>query len=88
MKYEIKKYNKTGVLQDNKDGTLSQFVNVTIGVCDCEHDDISTEKTVEVIISDELSFKQVDLRISIFLDNWLEENYPCTDIIENNEENV
>lgn len=76
MKFEVKKYYKVGDIKTKSDSIISQFINITVGVYKCPHEDINTEKTVECELSSDLSFKQIDEEIDMFVKNWISLNYP------------
>lgn len=78
MTYELKSAVTTGGVKSNDDGTMTQKINVTVGVLGCPHEDIKTEKTVDYIFSENLTGLQIKDGILTFATQWVTSNYPTT----------
>jgi hypothetical protein len=78
MQYELKSAKTTGAVKSNNDGTMTQFINVAIGVKTCPYEDIKTERTVEYVFSENLTAKQAEEGITTFATQWVADNYPTT----------
>ena len=76
MKFELKQVKTTGGTISNNDGTFTQNINITVGIKDCPHEDIKTEKTVKYIFNENLTAKQAEEGILPFAMLWLNTNYP------------
>ena len=81
MTYELKNATATGgvVSNDTPVGTMTQKVNITIGVVGCPHLDIKSEKTVDYVFSETLTALQIKEGIPTFASAWVAENYPTTE---------
>lgn len=78
MNYELKDVQIVGGVVSNNDGTFTQQINVTVGVEDCPHEDIKTQKTISYTFSNLLTVQQAKDGIGVFAVNWVIENYPNT----------
>lgn len=76
MEFTILSVKTTGGTLSNNDGTFTQKINIRVGVKDCPHLDIFTEKTVDYIFDENLTAKQVEDGIPGFAMSWLNANYP------------
>lgn len=76
MKFELKSAVKTGLAIHNEDNTLTQHLNISIGVVGCPHEDIKTEKTVPYTYSENITAKQAEEGIIPFAESWVASNYP------------
>ena len=78
MEYELRNAVTTGGVKSNDDATMTQKINVTVGVKGCTHEDIKTEKTVDYIFSENLTGLQIKDGILTFATQWVTLNYPTT----------
>lgn len=78
MNFEVKKAYTVGGVKSNGDTTMTQFVNIQVGVVGCPHEDIKTEVTAHYIFSEDLSAKQIEDGIAPFAAAWVVTNYPNT----------
>jgi hypothetical protein len=76
MEFELKKASTVGGVVSNNDGTMTQHLNITVGVVGCPYEDIKTEKTVPYIFSENLTAKQVEDAIPTFAAAWVATTYP------------
>lgn len=78
MNFEVKKAYAVGGVKSNDNGTMTQHINIQIGVVGCPYEDIKTERTVEYIFNDTLTAKQAEEGIAPFAAEWVATNYPNT----------
>lgn len=78
MEFEVKKVYTVGGVRSNDDGTMTQNINIQIGVVGCPYEDIKTEKTVEYIFDENITAKQAENGIPVFAAEWVSQNYPNT----------
>lgn len=78
MEYELRNAVATGGVKSNDDHTMTQDLNITVGVVGCPYLDIKTEKTVEYIFSESLTGLQIKEGITTFAQQWVIANYPTT----------
>lgn len=78
MNFEVKKAYTVGGVTNNNDGTMTQSINIQIGVVDCPYEDIKAERTVAYVFSENLTAKQAEDGIPAFAAQWVTDNYPNT----------
>jgi len=78
MNYELKNAVATGGVKSNDDHTMTQHVNITVGVVGCTYEDIKSEKTVEYIFAETLTGLQIKDGLVTFAQQWVANNYPAT----------
>lgn len=78
MQYELKSVKTIGGVKSNNDGTMTQYINITIGVKTCPYEDIKTERTVAYVFDENLTAKQAEEGIANFATQWVKDNYPTT----------
>ena len=76
MQYELKNAKTVGGVKSNNDGTMTQSVNITIGVKTCPYEDIKTERTVAYVFDENFTAKQIEDGIATFATQWVIDNYP------------
>ena len=76
MEFELKAAKTEGGVKSNNDGTMSQYLNITVGVVGCPYGDIKTDKTVSYTFSENLTAKQIEDGIEPFAATWVATNYP------------
>lgn len=79
MEFEVKKIEVVGNVSQNPSGnTSSQWLNITVGVVGCPHNDINTTKTIEYVFSNDLTVAEARAGIAVFAAEWRVINYPNT----------
>lgn len=76
MNFEVKKAYTVGGVISNNDGTMTQNINIQVGVVGCPYEDIRTEKTVAYVFDENLSAKAAEEGIAPFAAQWVATNYP------------
>lgn len=78
MEFELKSIQSVGGITSNEDDTMTQHINVKVGVVGCPHDDIVVEKTIKYVFSQKLSAIDIKNGTEPFAKSWVSENYPKT----------
>lgn len=77
MNFEVKSVKTSGGTRTNiVDNTMSQDLNITVGVVGCPYLDIKTEKTVTYVFSRTLTAQAAEEGIATFATAWCVANYP------------
>jgi hypothetical protein len=76
MEFEILKTEAVGSVKTIDETTKAQYINITVGVVGCPHEEISVTTTVEYQFSTSSTVADVEAGIQTFAQNWMSINYP------------
>jgi len=76
MTFEIKKMDVIGGIKAKDSATSSQNISVKIGIVGCPYADIVTNKMIEYVFPNTLSYQEIKDGMTTFANTWLTANYP------------
>lgn len=75
MEFELKNAVPVGDVKSKDEKNYLQYLNITVGIVGCPYDMVET-KTVEYVLSNDLSVQDVKNGVIPFATEWVKNNYP------------